>query len=72
MEQQTTKKMWKPDWVAMSVTKYWQHPKKKGVWWGMYQWVNDGERVFTLSNGKKHLSFESWQMAKKLGWKSYE
>lgn len=28
-----------------------------------------GERVFVLDNGKKKFTFESWQMAKQLGWK---
>lgn len=28
-----------------------------------------GERVFELNNGTRTVTFESWQMAKKLGWR---
>lgn len=33
-----------------------------------YERDKDGERVFTLTNGDKKYTFESWQMAKKIGW----
>jgi len=37
---------------------------------GSYERDKDGERVFVLkNNNKKKFTFESWQMAKKLGWK---
>lgn len=45
----------------------WSNPKYKGTFTGFYQELN-GERVFNLSNGKKVFTFESFQMAKKLGW----
>jgi hypothetical protein len=47
--------------------KTWTHKKQKGEWFGCYQWL-EGERVFTLYNGKRGITFESWQQAKALGW----
>lgn len=54
----------------------WTHKKYgKTKWIGSYGTDNRGERVFYLTKdikpGRKHrnISFESWQMAKDLGWK---
>lgn len=48
----------------------WTHKTKfKGKQFkGKYEWDNDGERVFVLTCGKRKITFESWQMAKNLGW----
>jgi hypothetical protein len=35
---------------------------------GKYERDSRGERVFVLSNGKRNITFESWQMAKRAGW----
>lgn len=45
----------------------WQHKKYKSKFKGSYTY-HRGERVFELNNGRKRYTFESWQMAKKLGW----
>jgi hypothetical protein len=45
----------------------WFNDKYKTAFIGSYT-VAKGDRVFQLANGKKTISFESWQQAKKLGW----
>jgi hypothetical protein len=45
----------------------WINPKVKGYFKGSYVFAK-GDRVFQLTNGKKTISFESWQQAKNLGW----
>jgi hypothetical protein len=45
----------------------WINKKYKLEFKGSYSRLN-GERVFNLTSGKKTYTFESWQMAKKLGW----
>lgn len=45
----------------------WTHKKFKKLFRGYYTRLK-GERVFNLTNGKRTITFESWQMAKKLGW----
>ena len=52
---------------------YWTHKKYKTKFKGMYKWLAaDGlfqrERVFVLTSGKRTISFESHQSAKKQGW----
>jgi len=48
----------------------WKHkdnPKKHFV--GKYEReYSSKERVFILSDGKRRITFESWQLAKKAGW----
>ena len=50
----------------------WKNKKYKSEFKGSYAWLGNSstreERVFQLTNGKKTYTFESWQMAKKLGW----
>lgn len=47
----------------------WTHEKfKNQVFMGQYLYTSK-DRVFTLSNGKKKISFESWQTAAEKGWK---
>jgi hypothetical protein len=45
----------------------WSHKKHGKNFKGKYSFKS-GERVFELTNGKRTISFESWQMAKSLGW----
>jgi hypothetical protein len=45
----------------------WKNKKQKSSFRGSYVRAN-GDRVFQLSDGKKIISFESWQAAKKQGW----
>lgn len=50
----------------------WKHIKYSGPFKGEYERDKDGQRVFVLRSevvktNKK--TFESWQMAKSLGWK---
>lgn len=45
----------------------WINKKFKTKYWGHYSY-HKGERVFELTNGSRTITFESWQMAKKLGW----
>lgn len=42
----------------------------KKLFKGSYHFLssNRSGRIFNLDNGKRVVSFESWQMAKKLGW----
>lgn len=52
--------------------KYWKHKIKKPnlFYRGSYSY-HRGERVFELKRlfgNKRTITFESWQMAKKLGW----
>lgn len=48
----------------------WKHPDFKKPRLGRYNWTRSGERVFELvANSGKVTSFESIQMAEKLGWK---
>jgi hypothetical protein len=57
---------------------YWTHKKYKTKFKGSYRWINFisrhpsltaiAERVFVLTNGKRTISFESHQSAKKQGW----
>jgi hypothetical protein len=55
---------------------YWTHKKYKTKFKGYYQWlkfpaslgIKLTERVFVLTNGKRTISFESHQAAKKQGW----
>jgi hypothetical protein len=50
----------------------WTHTKYKTKFKGTYERDSKGERVFILTGkGKstKRITFESWQMAKKIGWK---
>jgi ABC-type tungstate transport system permease subunit len=52
--------------------KMWVHPKHKATYRGRYNRTKKGlERVFELVNSKtgRVISFESWQMAKRQGWK---
>lgn len=46
----------------------WTHKKHKGEFKGSYEKDKRGERVFVLSNGKRNVSFESYQAAISLGW----
>ena len=48
----------------------WKHNKKyKGKEFkGSYERDAKKERVFVLTYKKRRITFESWQMAKKLGW----
>lgn len=49
---------------------YWKNKKFHGrQFQGNYYRVWNGQRVFELSNKNKTITFESWQMAKELGWK---
>lgn len=57
-------------------SKVWRNRKKysKRQYIGSYQRNRSNERNFILSyifkNGKSHnISFESWQMAKEIGWR---
>lgn len=55
----------------MSKKEYWWKPRVNGKYKGSYERDKDGERVFTLRRIgplKRKITFESWQMAKKLGW----
>lgn len=36
---------------------------------GSYEREKSGERIFVLSDGKRRITLESWQMAKKAGWR---
>lgn len=47
----------------------WKHESKykNKLFKGSYQQTKK-DRVFTLTNGKRVISFESWQQAVKLGW----
>lgn len=47
--------------------KAWSHNKHGKGFVGTYERLN-GERVFNLSNGKKTFTFESYQLAKLVGW----
>lgn len=50
----------------------WSHPSKKNIYRGEYATTRREKRVFTLvpiSGGGKPITFESWQEAKKNGWK---
>ena len=48
-------------------TGLWSHEKFKRKFKGYYTRLK-GERVFNLTNGKRTITFESWQQAKRLGW----
>jgi len=57
---------------------YWTHKKYKTKFKGSYKYLAFSalsstkiiwERVFVLTNGKRTISFESWQQAVKQGWK---
>ena len=59
----------------------WTHKKYKTPFVGSYQRLifkvggtvmTALERVFVLTNGKRTISFESWQAAKKAGWVKFE
>lgn len=57
----------------MSKKKTWTHKKfGKQTFTSFYVRDREGERNFVLySQGKfRRITFESWQMAKKLGWKN--
>lgn len=45
----------------------WKHPKQKELFASSYK-VNGEDRVFQLTNGRKVISFESWQRAVADGW----
>jgi len=51
---------------------YWRHNTKfnSKPFKGAYERDKDDERVFVLRafEGKRKVTFESWQMAKKLNW----
>ena len=47
--------------------KTWSHKKHGTGFVGTYERLN-GERVFNLSNSKKTFTFESYQLAKLVGW----
>lgn len=45
----------------------WKHKKYKGKFW--LRVVKAGkDRAFQIDTGKKKITFESWQQAKKQGW----
>lgn len=47
----------------------WTHKKyPKREFKGYYRYFY-GERVFELSDKKRTITFESWQMAKSMGWR---
>lgn len=46
----------------------WKHKKQKELFASSYK-VNGEDRVFQLTNGRRVISFESWQAAKADGWK---
>lgn len=47
----------------------WTNSKyKKLKFSGSYEFDKDGQRIFVLKCEKRKITFESWQMAKKLGW----
>jgi len=47
----------------------WDHKKLGKNFIGSYdKAAKSGERIFNLSNGKRIISFESWQAAKYAGW----
>jgi hypothetical protein len=50
--------------------KVWNNKKHGKGFVGKYKYLNPNERVFTLFNGKRMFTFESWQMAKLLNWKA--
>jgi len=54
----------------MKKKKVWTHKKHTGTFIGGYKYLNPNERVFTLFNGKRMISFESPNQAKALGWKA--
>lgn len=45
----------------------WTHEKYKTPFKSSYVFTHD-DRVFQLTNGKRVISFESWQQAKAQGW----
>lgn len=45
----------------------WKHKKQKELFASSYK-VNGEDRVFQLTNGRRVISFESWQAAEKAGW----
>jgi hypothetical protein len=49
---------------------YWTHKKFKTKFYSRYVRTKSGDRVFELVHSKtgRIITFESWQMAKKLGW----
>jgi len=51
-------------------TSHWTHKKFKSPFYSRYVRTKSGDRIFELVNLKsaRVISFESWQMAKKLGW----
>ncbi len=50
----------------------WKHKAKyknlRDSFKSSYERDKRGERVFILSNGKRNITFESWQAAVKQGW----
>lgn len=50
---------------------YWFNHKRfnNRAFKGSYERDKKGERIFILTNKKKRITFESWQMAKKTGWR---
>jgi len=50
---------------------YWRHAKfAPWQFIGSYERDKDGERVFVLKHkGLRKITFESWQMAKRDGWR---
>ena len=54
----------------------WTHEKTKGKWTASYEVIHFAgsqlkERVFMLTSENGRMkSFESWQAAKKMGWKT--
>ena len=50
---------------------HWKNKKRKTLFSSKYERDIKGERIFVLtaiSGQYKRITFESWQMAKKLGW----
>jgi hypothetical protein len=54
-------------WLSKKNRRSWNHKKFKKPFMGYYTRLK-GERVLNLTNGTRTITFESWQMAKRLGW----
>ena len=46
----------------------WKFKSKKAIYKGSYERDRKSERIFILTFKDHRITFESWQMAKKLGW----
>lgn len=46
----------------------WKLKNKGAIFTSSYERDKKSERIFILKNAKRRITFESWQMAKKLGW----